>query len=66
MSLENAKKFIERMKMDEAFKKKIMQVEWVADRLALANAEGYECTAEGIKSAYAELGEGELWCRRRG
>jgi predicted ribosomally synthesized peptide with nif11-like leader len=55
MSLEQAKKFIKRMKTEEAFRSNIMAVEDVADRQKLAKAEGYEFTEEEIKSVSAEL-----------
>jgi predicted ribosomally synthesized peptide with nif11-like leader len=44
MSLEQAKKFIKRMKTEVAFRSNIMAVEDVADRQKLAKAEGYEFT----------------------
>ena len=60
MSLEQAKHFIERMKNDEAFRTKIMGVDDVTERLRLANADGYDCTQEEIKSASAELSDVEV------
>ena len=60
MSLEQAKKFIKRMKTEEAFRSNIMAVEDVADRQKLAKAEGYEFTEEEIKSASAELSDAAM------
>jgi predicted ribosomally synthesized peptide with nif11-like leader len=60
MSLEQAKKFIKRMKTEEAFRSNIMAVEDVADRQKLAKAEGYEFTEEEIKSVSAELSDAAM------
>jgi predicted ribosomally synthesized peptide with nif11-like leader len=60
MSLEQAKKFIKRMKTEVAFRSNIMAVEDVADRQKLAKAEGYEFTEEEIKSASAELSDAAM------
>jgi predicted ribosomally synthesized peptide with nif11-like leader len=68
MSLEAAKALIEKMKTDEAFAKKVMSVEDVTERVALINAEGFDCTAEEIKAVQSELSDDELddiaggWC----
>ena len=68
MSQEQAKKFIERMKTDEAFKAKIMAVEDVAERIKLAKAEGFDFTEDEVKSMSAELSDAEVsavaggWC----
>ena len=59
MSLEQAKKFIERMKTDEASWAKVMAAEDVAGRLRLAKAEGYDFTEEDIKSVSAELDDSD-------
>ena len=57
MSLEQAKLFLERMKVDEAFRAKIMSVQGVAERLRMANSEGYDFSEEEIKTVLAELGD---------
>lgn len=57
MSLEQAKLFMEKMKTDEAFRAKIMAVQGVAERLQMANSEGYDFTEEEIKTVLAELGD---------
>jgi predicted ribosomally synthesized peptide with nif11-like leader len=60
MSLEQAKLFIERLKTDEAFRAKIMAVVDVAERLRLANAEGFDCTEEEINTVSAEVSDADL------
>ena len=69
MSLEEAKRLIERMNTDEAFREKVLEAPDVAERLRLAAAEGYSVTEEEVASASAELGDAELdavagggWC----
>ena len=60
MSVESAKAFIERMKTDEAFNKKI-NMESAADaRMALAQSEGYHFTVEDISVCRGELTDDEL------
>jgi predicted ribosomally synthesized peptide with nif11-like leader len=43
MSLDQARLFIERMKSDEAFAKRVMAIEDVAARLACIQSEGFAC-----------------------
>lgn len=61
MSLENAKKFLKRMKTDEAFKAKVMAVADVEGRQKLAKDEGYMLTDEEVQSAAEGVTDGE--CR---
>ena len=60
MSLEEARRLIERLSTDEAFREKILAAPDVAERLDLAVAEGYNVTEEEMASASAELGDAEL------
>ncbi len=60
MSAEDARKLIERLSTDEAFREKILAAPDVAERLDLAAAEGYNVTEEEVASASAELGDAEL------
>jgi predicted ribosomally synthesized peptide with nif11-like leader len=60
MSEEQAKAFIERMKTDEEFCEKVLAVEGTEGRLALARAEGYDCSAEEIAAEGGKLSEEEL------
>jgi len=60
MSLEDAKRLIERLNTDEAFREKILAAPEVAERLDLVAAEGYVVTEEEMASASAELGDAEL------
>jgi len=60
MSLEEARRLIERMNTDEAFREKVLEAPDVAERLRLAAAEGYSVTEEEVASASAELGDAEL------
>ncbi|NTU54158.1 MAG: Nif11-like leader peptide family natural product precursor [Chlorobiaceae bacterium] len=48
MSVEQAKAFIEKMKTDEAFREKVMNIEDAAGRIACIQNEGFSCTAEEI------------------
>lgn len=60
MSQEQAKQFIERMKTNKAFRKKILAVESVAERLKLARDEGYECTAADLERESERLSDTDL------
>jgi predicted ribosomally synthesized peptide with nif11-like leader len=60
MSQEQAQAFIERLKTDEAFRQKVLAVEGTEERLALARAEGYECSVEEIAAAGSRLADKEL------
>ncbi|TCD47030.1 Nif11-like leader peptide family natural product precursor [Chlorobium sp. N1] len=51
MSREQAKAFIERMKSDEAFQKKVMAIEDAEERIACIHSEGFLCTLEEINEA---------------
>ena len=59
MSLEQARKFIERMKTDKASWAKVMTEEDVAGRLRIAKVAGYDFTQEEIKNVSAELDESD-------
>ena len=54
MSIESAKAFIEKMKTDEEFAKKVKECKDGAARMAFAKGSGFEFTVEEIKL------EGEL------
>ena len=60
MSLEDAKRLIERMNTDEAFRERILAAPETAARLRIAAAEGYDVTEEEVAGASAELGDAEL------
>lgn len=60
MSLESAKKFIERMKTDEDFRKKVNECKDAEGRMDLVKHDGFDFTAEELKGAGAELTEREL------
>lgn len=60
MSLESAKLFIERIKSDEAFAKKISEHKDAEACVAFVNDAGYDFTAEEIEEARGALSEEEL------
>jgi predicted ribosomally synthesized peptide with nif11-like leader len=60
MSVEQARLFIERMKSDEAFAKRVMAIEDVAGRLACIQSEGFACNEAEIKEVSGELTDAEL------
>jgi predicted ribosomally synthesized peptide with nif11-like leader len=69
MSVEHARLFIEKMKSDEAFAKRVMAIEDVAERLACIQSEGFACNEAEIKEVSSELSDEELdgaaggeWC----
>ena len=60
MSIESANAFIERMKNDEEFAKKIMAETTAESRMELARGEGFYFTAEEIGQSSDELMDEEL------
>jgi predicted ribosomally synthesized peptide with nif11-like leader len=60
MSLDQARLFIERMKSDEAFAKRVLAIEDVAGRLACIQSEGFACNEAEIKEVSGELTDAEL------
>ncbi len=60
MGLEDAKLFIEKMKSDEAFRSKIMEVDDIHSRMMRIKELGYDCTLEEIREVSERLSEGDL------
>lgn len=60
MSLQAAKAFIERMKTDEDFRKRVTECKDAETRQACVFKEGFDFTKEELKSVKAELGDDEL------
>jgi len=60
MSLESAKAYIERMKNDENFKKKVTELKDSETRKVFVVSEGFDFSVEDIKQASCELSEEEL------
>ena len=60
MSLDQARLFIERMKSDEAFAKRVLAIEDVAGRLACIQSEGFACSEAEIKEVSGELTDADL------
>ena len=60
MSIESAKLFIDRMKTDEVFAKKVNECKDSESRNSFANAEGFDFTVEEIKEAGSELSVEEM------
>lgn len=60
MSIESAKAFIERMKTDEEFAKKIMAETSPESRVVLACREGFNLTTEEMSQSTGEMTDDEL------
>ena len=60
MSAESAQAFMERMKSDEEFAKRVAAAESKEDRWAIVKAEGYDFTEEEVQAAASELSDGDL------
>lgn len=60
MSVESAKVFMEKMKTDQDFAKKVMECKDAEARKALVKAEGFDFSAEELKEVGAELSDSEL------
>ena len=60
MSVDQVKAFIEKMKSDEEFAKRVMAIEDIAGRLACIQSEGFACSEAEIKEVSGELNDAEL------
>jgi predicted ribosomally synthesized peptide with nif11-like leader len=60
MSLDQARLFIERMKSDEEFAKRVMAIEDVAARLACIQSDGFDFSDAEIKEVSGNLSDEEL------
>ncbi len=60
MSIESAKAFIERLKTDESFARKVGECKGEEARLAMAKADGYEFTVQEVKDLQSQLSEEDL------
>jgi len=60
MSLESARAYIERMKTDEEFRKKVTECKDNKTRKAFVLKEGYDFTEEDINTLKAKLTDDEL------
>ena len=57
MSLDQARAFIEKMKSDEAFRDRVLSIEDVDARLAVASNAGFEFTEAEFKVVHNELSD---------
>ena len=60
MSIEAAKSFIDRMKTDDEFSKKVTACKDAEKRMAFVQQQGFNCTPTEIKQVGQELSEEEL------
>ena len=60
MSIESAKAYVERLKTDEGFAKRIMEAEDAEDRKKAVQSEGFDFTKGDIDSVAAELSDEEM------
>lgn len=55
MSIEQARRFIERVHVDDEFRARVLAESDVDKRMALIRSEGFDCTAEEIAAALVAL-----------
>lgn len=60
MSLENARKFLEQLKIDDELNKRVMASDDVEESAKIAKEAGFDCTREEIKEAYNDLSDADL------
>ncbi len=60
MSIESAKAFMERMKIDGDFKKEVGEKSSGEDRMQFVKANGFDFSKEEFEQVKSELSEGEL------
>lgn len=61
MSIQSAKKFIERMKTDEDFAEKVIACKDSGERLAFVKKEGFDFTKAEVDAAANEISDDELY-----
>jgi predicted ribosomally synthesized peptide with nif11-like leader len=69
MSIESAKAYVERVKTDEEFARRVSEAASREERAEIARSEGFDFTPEELKTEIGELSEEELeavaggrWC----
>jgi len=60
MSVESAKAFVERIKTDPEFKKRVVECEGAEARVALLESEGHEFAAEDFVNSEGEIDDALL------
>ncbi len=60
MSVESAKAFVERLKNDEEWRKKLNAAQSKEERLAMAKAEGFDFTDDEAQNVRSQLSDAEL------
>lgn len=60
MSMESAKAYIERMKTDEDFRKKVTECKGTDTRKAFIKSQGFDFTADDIELVKGELSEEDI------
>ena len=60
MSIESAKAYVERMKNDEEFRKKVLACTDATARMALVKAEGFDFTSKDMKVVTAVLEDNSI------
>ncbi len=60
MSIESAKAFVEKLKIDEEWRKKLDAVETNEERFAMAKAAGFDFTEDEFRNVTSELDDEEL------
>lgn len=60
MSVESAKKFVEKMKNDQDYLKKVSELKSGKERLEFARTEGFDFTEAEMKEATSALSDEEL------
>ena len=60
MSIDQAKAFIEKMKLDVPFKEHVLAIENVAERFNLIKSEGFDCSEAEITEVAGELSDKDL------
>jgi len=60
MSVESAKAFVERVKTDPEFKKRVVECEGAEARAALLEAEGHEFSAKDLVNSEGEIDDALL------
>lgn len=60
MSIESAKAYVERMKTDEEFRKKVLAIEDSEKRMQFVKAEGFDFSSNDIKVVLSVIDDKEL------
>jgi len=63
MSIEQARKYVERVISDEDLRKRLLAAKSVEEKMAIINAEGFDCTIEEVREVSQQYQDNEVYMK---